>query len=116
MPSDPDVLKDAVQALSKSGFLNYFGMQRFGTTSVGTHLIGLSLLRGDWDMALDLIMRKKVGETQDAEHARSVWLQTKDAKATLDLMPRRCVAERCSSVFASLSMSSSRSHIIQVLR
>lgn len=96
VPAKPKVLTDAVDALSKSGFLNYFGMQRFGTTAVGTHMIGLSLLRGDWDLAIDLIMRKKSGETQDAEHARSVWQQTKDAKATLELMPKRCVAERCS--------------------
>ncbi|KAH9814612.1 pseudouridine synthase [Melampsora americana] len=94
-PAKPTVLREAVESLSKSGFLNYFGMQRFGTTAVGTHLIGLSLLKSDWDMAIDLIMRKKLGETQDAEHARSVWEQTKDATATLELMPRRCVAERC---------------------
>lgn len=96
IPAKPTVLKEAVQSLSTSGFLNYFGMQRFGTTAIGTHLIGLSLLKSDWDLAIDLIMRKKLGETQDAEHARSVWEQSKDPKAALELMPRRCVAERCS--------------------
>ncbi|EGG02373.1 uncharacterized protein MELLADRAFT_91467 [Melampsora larici-populina 98AG31] len=95
IPAKPTVLKEAVQSLSTSGFLNYFGMQRFGTTAVGTHLIGLSLLKADWDLAIDLIMRKKLGESQDVEHARSVWEQSQDAKATLELMPRRCVAERC---------------------
>ncbi|KAG0145102.1 hypothetical protein CROQUDRAFT_108012 [Cronartium quercuum f. sp. fusiforme G11] len=103
VPSEPEVLKDAVDALSKSGFLNYFGMQRFGTTAVGTHLIGLSLLRADWDLAIDLIMRKKLGETQDAEHARSVWEQTKDPQTTLDLMPKRCVAERFLQFFSKQS-------------
>ncbi|KAH9441108.1 hypothetical protein H4Q26_013066 [Puccinia striiformis f. sp. tritici PST-130] len=93
-PAEPEVLKEAVKTLSTHGFLNYFGMQRFGTTSVGTHIVGLSLFKGDWDLAIDLIMRKKLGETQDSELARSLWEGKKDAKAALELMPRRCVAER----------------------
>ena len=95
-PTEPEILKEAVKTLSAHGFLNYFGMQRFGTTSVGTHVVGLSLLQANWDLAIDLIMRKKLGETQDSELARSLWKNNKDAKTALDLMPRRCVAERCS--------------------
>jgi len=95
-PTEPEVLKDAVKTLSTHGFLNYFGMQRFGTTSVGTHIVGLSLLQANWELAIDLIMRKKLGESQDSELARSLWEEKKDAKAALNLMPRRCVAERCS--------------------
>ncbi|MBW0499794.1 hypothetical protein O181_039509 [Austropuccinia psidii MF-1] len=94
IPPEPEILKEAVQTLSTYGFLNYFGMQRFGTTAIGTHLVGLSLLRADWDLAIDLIMRKKPGEAQEMELARSVWEDTKDAKVALDLMPRRCIAER----------------------
>lgn len=94
IPAKPQILKEAVMTLSTHGFLNYFGMQRFGTTAVGTHIVGLSLLRGDWDLAIDLIMRKKLGESQDAELARSLWSESNDAKAALNLMPRRCVAER----------------------
>ncbi|OAV88384.1 hypothetical protein PTTG_08201 [Puccinia triticina 1-1 BBBD Race 1] len=100
-PAQPEILKEAVKTLSTQGFLNYFGMQRFGTTSVGTHIVGLSLLQANWDLAIDLIMRKKLGETQDSELARSLWEDKKDAKAALDLMPRRCVAERCILQFFS---------------
>ncbi|KAA1067621.1 hypothetical protein PGT21_011657 [Puccinia graminis f. sp. tritici] len=100
-PTQPEILKEAVKTLSTHGFLNYFGMQRFGTTSVGTHIVGLSLLQANWDLAIDLIMRKKLGETQDSELARSLWEDKKDAKGALDLMPRRCVAERCILQFFS---------------
>ncbi|PLW53999.1 hypothetical protein PCANC_06857 [Puccinia coronata f. sp. avenae] len=100
-PTEPEILKEAVKTLSAHGFLNYFGMQRFGTTSVGTHVVGLSLLQANWDLAIDLIMRKKLGETQDSELARSLWEEKKDAKAALNLMPRRCVAERCILQFFS---------------
>jgi len=100
-PTEPEVLKDAVKTLSTHGFLNYFGMQRFGTTSVGTHIVGLSLLQANWELAIDLIMRKKLGESQDSELARSLWEEKKDAKAALNLMPRRCVAERCILQFFS---------------
>jgi tRNA pseudouridine13 synthase len=38
----------AVKALTASGFINYFGLQRFGTHAIPTHAIGGALLRGAW--------------------------------------------------------------------
>jgi tRNA pseudouridine13 synthase len=33
----------AVSALRESGFVNYFGLQRFGTGTVATHTVGVCL-------------------------------------------------------------------------
>ena len=38
--ADDTVTEEAVNALKQSGFINYFGMQRFGTAAVPTHAIG----------------------------------------------------------------------------
>src|SRR5258708_22533552 len=70
-------------------------MQRFGTSSVQTHSIGLALLRSNWKRAIDLILRPRPGESPDAEAARRVWLDHKNLEGALSLMPRRAVAERC---------------------
>ena len=39
-----------------NGFVNYFGLQRFGTRSVLTHEVGLAILQGKWEKAVDLIL------------------------------------------------------------
>lgn len=31
------------------GFVNYFGLQRFGNAEVPTHSIGIALMKHDWD-------------------------------------------------------------------
>lgn len=36
-PRDPALLQAPLQALSRSGFINYFGLQRFGNGAVPTH-------------------------------------------------------------------------------
>ena len=38
--ADDSVIDEAVKALKQSGFINYFGMQRFGTAAAPTYAIG----------------------------------------------------------------------------
>lgn len=45
-----------LESLKSKGFVNYFGMQRFGTQSVPTHAVGLAMLSGDLAAAVDLIL------------------------------------------------------------
>lgn len=37
-----------VENLKQNGFINYFGMQRFGTYNVRTHEIGREALKQNW--------------------------------------------------------------------
>lgn len=41
-------IEGAMTSLKENGFLNYYGLQRFGTQSVPTHHIGRALLQGNW--------------------------------------------------------------------
>eukprot|EP00921_Rhytidocystis_pertsovi_P018818 GHVQ01029805.1.p1 GENE.GHVQ01029805.1~~GHVQ01029805.1.p1 ORF type:complete len:835 (-),score=102.76 GHVQ01029805.1:2079-4583(-) len=47
---------EAVECLKTRGFVNYFGLQRFGATAIGTHVIGAALLKRDWRRAVRLIL------------------------------------------------------------
>ncbi|ONM59926.1 Pseudouridine synthase family protein [Zea mays] len=51
-----DDINAAVNGLSKNGFINYYGLQRFGSGSVPTHFVGAALLRGEWRHAVSLIL------------------------------------------------------------
>jgi tRNA(Glu) U13 pseudouridine synthase TruD len=56
-PTDLDsVVTTAVECLQTNGFVNYFGLQRFGTGSIPTPVIGKALLQGNWALAVDLIV------------------------------------------------------------
>ena len=46
----------AVANLQANGFVNYFGLQRFGTGSVRTHEVGIAILQDDWARAAQLVM------------------------------------------------------------
>ncbi|KAL0568857.1 multisubstrate pseudouridine synthase 7 [Marasmius crinis-equi] len=90
-----DTLEKALNIVKTNGFINYYGMQRFGTASVPTHAIGLALLKGDWHKAVSLILQTRYGEHPEVEAARNAWLEEKNLEKALSLMPRRVVAERC---------------------
>lgn len=50
------VIDLTMNAIKDNGFVNYFGLQRFGTRSIQTHEVGLAILQGKWDKAVDLIL------------------------------------------------------------
>ncbi|WWD22862.1 hypothetical protein CI109_107357 [Kwoniella shandongensis] len=77
------------------GFINFYGMQRFGTSSMPTHITGLLILQSKWSEAVDTLLGLREGEHPDCTTARLAWLEDGDYKKALELMPRRGVAERC---------------------
>ena len=77
-----------------SGFINYFGLQRFGTGTVPTHAIGRAILKKDWKGAIDLILDPRSGEKSDIADARTYFKETGDARETLRRLPIWMTAER----------------------
>lgn len=66
------VLKQAAQSMKEKGFINYFGTQRFGKFK-DTHLVGLAAVKGDFEEAVDIIMRPKSEEREDIKQVRIEW-------------------------------------------
>lgn len=50
------IVGEAIKNLSERGFVNYYGLQRFGTFPIGTEIVGLKMLQGDFKGAVDAIL------------------------------------------------------------
>ena len=50
------IVSKAIKNLRQQGFINYYGLQRFGTFPVGTEIVGLKMLQGDFQGAVDAIL------------------------------------------------------------
>ncbi|KAK4241673.1 hypothetical protein C8A03DRAFT_12090 [Achaetomium macrosporum] len=102
--------------LKHNGYINYFGLQRFGTYTIGTHLLGMKILKGDYEGFIDDVLYideetlKEVLENappqyqpgkdmqqsrDDQNRARAIttWKTTKNAAKALQIMPKRFSSE-----------------------
>lgn len=116
--------KEAVEAgvseLAKHGFINYYGLQRFGTHVIGTHDLGKLMLTEKYEDVVDGLLHVEddfmtqvisgsVAETQmnrdAANRARAIHLfkTTGDAEKALQTLPKRFGAE--SSVILRLKQN-----------
>lgn len=89
-----DSIKASADALGKHGFINYFGLQRFGSGSVPTHLVGATLLRGEWRKAVEMLLDPREGEKDSIQKVREYYKESNDIDGTLKQLPRHLVAER----------------------
>lgn len=100
----------AVSEMAQYGFINYFGLQRFGTHFVGTHELGKMVLMEDYEAVIDgilhvdsefmsQVMAGSVEETpanrDEINRVRAViqWRTAKNAKAALQHLPKRFSSE-----------------------
>lgn len=87
-------LETAAEAFRSNGFINYFGVQRFGKFH-DTHLTGCEVLKGHYEAAIDIIMRPKPDEREDIKQARNEWLNRfRTTKEEDQVQQRRRIAER----------------------
>ncbi|KAJ3596037.1 hypothetical protein NHX12_002446 [Muraenolepis orangiensis] len=90
--SDEQV-EQALSSLKETGFINYYGMQRFGTTAVPTYQVGKAILRNEWNEVIDLILKPRPGaEKGYLVRCREEWAKSQDPEAALKKLPvKRCV-------------------------
>ena len=79
LKSDLDLI---IKSINEKGFINYFGMQRFGVGNIPTHIIGKYVIKKMWKEAfINIISTEKMFEAMKA-----VGLSSKDiAKEIFDL-------------------------------
>lgn len=53
------VLMDNIEKLKQSGFINYYGLQRFGSMDIKTHQIGKSIMQRQFETAFRMIVGVK---------------------------------------------------------
>jgi tRNA pseudouridine13 synthase len=102
--------------LKHNGYINYYGLQRFGTYTIGTHLLGMKILKGDYEGFIEDVLHvdddliKEIMSTapqvhgagkdfqnnrDDQNRARAIttWKTTKNASQALEFMPKRFSSE-----------------------
>ncbi|PWW80073.1 tRNA pseudouridine synthase D [Tuber magnatum] len=100
-----EVVGTAMQRVKETGFMNYFGLQRFGSHGVGTWEVGVEMLKGNWRGAVEkilsydpAILEKDDDSVSTEEKSRAqachVFLTTYDFQKAVELIPRRSNAER----------------------
>ena len=88
-------LEVALRSLSETGFINYFGLQRFGAIDdAATHKLGRALLTSNFTSVIEMILgSSRDGERDEEANARSLWRETHDARQVLEVLPRRMSIE-----------------------
>ncbi|XP_063881191.1 pseudouridylate synthase 7 homolog isoform X4 [Scylla paramamosain] len=83
-----ELITSAIESLKVRGFINYYGPQRFGTTSIPTHTIGKELLKSNWQQAINLILLPRENDIPELNRCRKKWKKTGDADAALRSLPK----------------------------
>lgn len=74
-------IKTSMENFRENGFINYFGLQRFGNCAeVPTYKIGIEILKNDWKKACILILKPREGDPYFMKKIREIWVRTGDAK------------------------------------
>jgi tRNA pseudouridine13 synthase len=88
-------LEQAALDMKEKGFINYFGMQRFGKYH-DTHKVGIALLKGDFEEAVSIIMSPKQGEMDRVVDARGRWerrfadVSSQDDEKAMEAAEQKC--------------------------
>jgi tRNA pseudouridine13 synthase len=97
---DPGVDADAMcrSVWSKleeiGGFPNYFGVQRFGSVRPITHLIGMDLVRGDFEGAVLRYVANPMGNASEGDEVRRALQENRDFSQAMKDMPAKFTFER----------------------
>ena len=115
-----EMMDEGIKDLRTHGFLNYFGLQRFGTFSIGTDEVGKLILKGDFQGATNSILAfneealsadpfgsEKVGR-DDISRARAIRMfqDGRNAQEVLRFLPSKFSAEK--SVIGHLGTRNNR--------
>lgn len=104
------IVKSAIENLKDRGFINYYGLQRFGTFSTRTDIVGLKILQGDFKAAVEAILdynpaslaasqdrmptNDKVSkDDMDRAYAINLFQTSGKSYPALDKLPRKFSAE-----------------------
>lgn len=77
----------------KDGFINYFGLQRFGKGGSLSHEIGVHILKSDWVKCVEMLFTSKDGDREGILAAKAAFA-AKNYKLAFDSLPEAMQAEK----------------------
>lgn len=84
---DNSIINDAIEKIKNNGFINYYGLQRFGTSEIPSYLIGKYIIKDDFENAIKLLLKPVESGNTDANKAKTLYTETGNAKDALELLP-----------------------------
>ncbi|CEP03890.1 unnamed protein product (mitochondrion) [Plasmodiophora brassicae] len=93
----------SLNVVREAGFVNYFGLQRFGTGSASTHMIGMAIMQERFDLAVSLILVPQDSQQENLRSALQYFGESFDYKGTLERLQPRDLIER--TILRSLEQS-----------
>jgi len=85
------IIEKSAENIRQNGFINYFGLQRFGSSSIPTHEIGIEILKGNYENAVHLLLcpRDEAKHKSFLTEMRATWEETRDPIKALDKLPKK---------------------------
>ncbi|MFX1237161.1 MAG: tRNA pseudouridine(13) synthase TruD [Promethearchaeota archaeon] len=82
-------VKNIIKAIDENGFINYYGLQRFGTLRPNSHKIGQYILQEDYENAYkEFVTSIYSSESPMAQRAREFLQKTEDLTAAVSEFPK----------------------------
>ncbi|XP_061398916.1 pseudouridylate synthase 7 homolog [Musca vetustissima] len=86
LTGDRDAIEKSLQNVKENGFINYFGLQRFGNSvEVPTYEVGVALLQADYKLACELILKPREHDIPFLKNIRETWWKERNSKAAADM-------------------------------
>lgn len=98
--ADDELINKVMDSVKTKGFINYFGLQRFGNDKeVPTYEIGIKLLQGNWKEACNLILKVRESDDPYSEvtKAKTIYNETSNSELACDAFRRlrnKCVESK----------------------
>jgi tRNA pseudouridine13 synthase len=86
LDGQPSDIEERIKTFTEKGFINYFGLQRFGTRQVSTSDVGRLLLQSNWEQAIRSILTSE-GQVFDEQ----LLMNANDCPS--DLFSKKAIAE-----------------------
>ncbi|KAI8962497.1 pseudouridine synthase [Daldinia sp. FL1419] len=101
-------VKSALEQVTRNGFINYYGTQRFGTHRIGTQEVGMKILNRDFEGAVKALLSfdptlLDISDLSSVESMRredtyraqacSIFSKTGRSQDALKCLPKRCHVE-----------------------
>jgi len=71
----------------EKGFINYFGLQRFGSLSTPTYEVGKAIFKSDWSKAIDLILESVTSKLNEVDSKKLKNWQNENLNEILSILP-----------------------------
>lgn len=84
---DEEIIIESLKNIQEKGFLNYYGLQRFGNSAtIPTYEIGIAILKLQWKDVCELILKPRQGEPNHIRDMRNFWWKSRDSKGALEML------------------------------